>query len=117
VSGETVSTETTTDGILAAHKSSDVVRRHRGARPSIATVCACGTEFEGAPYQQIEGWIRHLVQVAQDQALALALPSRDALVASIVAARWPDGDTQGFPSRTVAEMIADRIIADAGESS
>ncbi|KAB2806972.1 hypothetical protein F9L07_28480 [Pimelobacter simplex] len=33
------------------------------------------------------------------------------LVDVILSARWPDGDTSGFPSRRVADRIADAVLA------
>lgn len=31
------------------------------------------------------------------------------LIADIRSARWPDGDTQGFPTKVVAEMLASHL--------
>ena len=39
------------------------------------------------------------------------MSAHDEVVAVLLSARWPDGDTSGFPTKRVAELLADALLA------
>lgn len=40
-----------------------------------------------------------------------AVKARVALTKTLLSARWPDGASDGFPTRKIAEMLADAVLA------
>jgi hypothetical protein len=100
--------------ILTAHETTTRIDREPNARPREVWVCGCGSEFTERPVVvRDRAYLLHLIGVAQEAVL-----SRDALMASILAARWPGlvgslALIEGISTAT-AGLIADQILTDAG---